>query len=105
MVASKSLSWFGMHVDHPVNDFRSIVTDDTQFVDVREPDEVAAGTLPGTINIPLGDLPMRIGELVPDRRVVLLCRSGGRSTQAAEFLVAQGFGDVVNLAGGMLAVD
>jgi len=44
------------------------------------------------------------GELDRDRRVVLLCRSGGRSTQAAEFLTASGFADVVDLAGGMLAV-
>ncbi len=81
------------------------MTEGAQFVDVREPDEVAAGTLPGTVNIPLGDLPERIGELDPAQRVVLLCRSGGRSGQAAEFLTASGFGDVVNLAGGMLAVE
>ena len=93
-----------MHRDHPVNDYASVVTDDTQFIDVREPDEVAAGTLPGTVNIPLGTIPDRVGELDPNRRVVLLCRSGGRSTQAANFLTAQGFGDVINLEGGMLAV-
>ena len=63
---------------------------------------MAGGTLPGAINIPLGDLPARLGELDPTRRVVLLCRSGGRSTQAAQFLTASGFADVVNLAGGML---
>ena len=93
-----------MHRDHPVNDYASVVVDDTQFIDVREPDEVAAGTLPGTVNIPLGTIPDRVGELDPNRRVVLLCRSGGRSTQAANFLTAQGFGDVINLEGGMLAV-
>ncbi len=94
-----------MHRDHPVNDFQTVLTDDAQFIDVREPDEVAAGTLPGSVNIPLGDLPTRVGELDSTRRVVLLCRSGGRSTQAAEFLTASGFSDVVNLAGGMLAVE
>ena len=73
-----------------------------QLIDVREPEEVAGGTLPGAVNIPLGDLPARVGELDPSRRVVLLCRSGGRSAQAAEFLAASGFGDVVNLVGGML---
>lgn len=91
------------HRDHPVTDFKSVVTPTTNFVDVREPDEVAAGSLPGTVNIPLGDLPNRVGELDRTQPVVLLCRSGGRSTSAAEFLTAAGFDDVINLAGGMLA--
>ena len=92
-----------MHRDHPIADYASAVGADGQLVDVREPDEVAAGTLPGAVNIPLGQLPGRLDELDPARPVVLLCRSGGRSTQAAEFLTAAGFDDVVNLAGGMLA--
>lgn len=92
------------HRDHPAADYRSVVDDDTQFIDVREPNEVAAGTLSGAVNVPLSELPNRIGELDPKRRVVLLCRSGGRSTMAAQALTAAGFTDVVNLAGGMLGV-
>lgn len=92
-----------MHRDHPVADYASVVSADTQFIDVREPDEVAEGTLPGAVNIPLGTLLDRLGELDQSRRVVLLCRSGGRSTQAAKFLTGQGFTDVINLEGGMLA--
>ena len=92
-----------MHRDHPVNDFAAVVDDATQFIDVREPDEVAEGTLPGTVNIPLATLPDRIGELDPNRRAVILCRSGGRSTQACQYLVTNGFADVINLDGGMLA--
>lgn len=92
------------HREHPAPAYRDVVDGATQLVDVREPDEVAAGTLPGAVNIPLGDLPHRLDELDPSRRVVLLCRSGGRSGRAAEFLAAQGFRDVVNLTGGMLAV-
>jgi rhodanese-related sulfurtransferase len=91
------------HRDHPVTDYESVVSAGTNFVDVREPDEVAAGTLPGAVNIPLAELPARVGELDRNQRVVLLCRSGGRSTAAAEMLTAAGFDDVVNLAGGMLA--
>ncbi|MFV0260133.1 MAG: rhodanese-like domain-containing protein [Acidimicrobiales bacterium] len=93
------------HSDHPVNDFAAVVGADGQLIDVRQPDEVAEGTLPGAVNIPLGELPDRVGELDPGRRVVLLCRSGGRSTQAANFLTSAGFGDVVNLEGGMLAYE
>ncbi len=92
-----------MHSDHPVTDYASVVDANTQFIDVREPDEVAEGTLPGTVNIPVGMLADRLGELDSSRRTVVLCRSGGRSTQAAEILTAAGFGDVINLEGGMLA--
>lgn len=93
------------YTNHPVINYQDVITADTQFVDVREPDEVAEGTLPGTRNIPLGDLRARLGELDPARRVVLLCRSGGRSSEAAEALTEAGFGDVINLEGGMLAVE
>ena len=89
--------------EHPVADFAAVVTPEVQLIDVREPHEVAGGTLPGFVNIPLGDLPARVGDLDPSRRVVLLCRSGGRSWQAASWLAAQGFADVVNLDGGMMA--
>ncbi len=93
------------HIDHPVADYQAVLVSDGQLVDVREPNEVAAGTLPGAINIPLGQLPGRLAELDKNRRVVLLCRSGGRSATAAQYLTANGFTDVVNLAGGMLAAD
>ncbi len=92
-----------MPIEHPVADYAAAVGTDGQLIRVREPDEVAGGTLPGAVNIPLGNLPGRVGELDPSKRVVLLCRSGGRSGQAAEFLTGSGFGDVVNLTGGMLA--
>lgn len=92
-----------MHTDHPITDYQTVIVDGTQFLDVREPDEVAQGTLPGTQNVPVGTIPDRLGELDRDHRVVVMCRSGGRSTQAAEILTAAGFGDVVNLAGGWLA--
>lgn len=91
------------HRDHPVADYGSVVDPDTQLIDVRQPEEVASGTLDGAINIPLGQLAGRLDELDPSRRIVLLCRSGNRSTQAAVYLTAAGFNDVVNLDGGMLA--
>ncbi len=91
------------HSNHPVNDYASIVGDDGQLVDVREPNEVAEGSLPGAVNIPLGQIADRMNELDKTKRVVVLCRSGGRSTNACEQLTASGFADVVNLAGGMLA--
>jgi rhodanese-related sulfurtransferase len=89
--------------NHPVADYAAVVDSSTQFLDVREPAEVVEGTLPGTINVPLGQLPGRVAELDPNRRVVVLCRSGGRSAHAARLLADGGFTDVVNLDGGMLA--
>lgn len=89
--------------NHPVGDYRSVVDADTQFIDVREPDEVASGSLDGAVNIPLGQLSGRLGELDSSRRTVVLCRSGGRSAHAADVLSHAGFGDVVNLEGGILA--
>lgn len=88
----------------PVNDHREVVGATGQLVDVREPSEVAGGTLPGAVNIPLGELAARLDELDRSRRVVLLCRSGARSANAAALLAGAGFPDVVNLVGGMLAV-
>ena len=91
------------YTNAPISSHQEIVGSSGQLVDVREPAEFAQGTLPDAINIPLGELPNRIDELDPTRRVVLLCRSGGRSANAAHFLASSGFGDVVNLEGGMLA--
>lgn len=92
-----------MYRNHPVTDYSSLIDGDTQFVDVRQPEEVAAESLDGAVNIPLAELPTRARELDPGKRTLLLCRSGGRSTQAAEYLSAAGFADVVNLDGGMIA--
>ena len=69
-----------------------------QLVDVREPWEYERGHLPGARNVPLGDIPGRLGEL--SEPVVLVCTSGNRSAEAARYLLESGFGEVGNLAGG-----
>jgi len=73
-----------------------------QLVDVREDSEVAQGRIPGTIHIPLGQLPARVAELDRTRPVIAICRSGNRSGRATQFLVQAGY-DCDNMAGGMLA--
>jgi len=72
------------------------------LLDVREPNEYAICNL-GALLIPLNDLPRRLAELDPQRENVVHCRSGSRSAMAVEFLLANGFKDVKNLAGGILA--
>ncbi len=72
------------------------------LLDVREPEEVAAWAIPGVLNIPLGELAARHGELPLDRQVVVVCASGNRSSQATTFLERAGY-RAANLTGGMAA--
>ena len=74
-------------------------------LDVRQPAEYRAGHLPGAELIPLPELLDRIGELDPSKAVLTYCRSGNRSRSAAALLLTAGFGEVVNLAGGIRAWD
>jgi len=73
------------------------------LLDVREPEELAVSAIPGALNIPLGDLPNRASELDADAQIVVLCRSGVRSSQATSYLLARGFKNVRNIAGGINA--
>jgi rhodanese-related sulfurtransferase len=73
------------------------------LVDVRQPEEFTAppGHLPGAVNMPLADLPGRVGELAARRQpVVLVCKTDRRSAQAATELLAAGLRDVAVLRGG-----
>jgi rhodanese-related sulfurtransferase len=72
------------------------------LIDVRETDEVESGKIPGAVNIPLGLIEFRIQDLDKSLEYILICRSGGRSSRAAEFLESRGF-NVVNMTGGMLS--
>jgi adenylyltransferase/sulfurtransferase len=73
------------------------------IVDVREPDEFAAGHLSGAMNITLGALPARLPELATPTTVVFVCRSGMRSARAAELASRAGVPSVAHLEGGLLA--
>lgn len=72
------------------------------FLDVREPDEYAAGHIPGSQLMPLGTVETRLGEIDRERAIVVVCRSGGRSDRATQLLLQAGL-DAVNMTGGMLA--
>jgi len=74
-----------------------------QVLDVREDNEVAVSQMGADIHIPLGEIPSRIGELDPTKRLIIHCKMGGRSAQACMFLQSQGFVDVTNVAGGIMA--
>ncbi|WHZ00574.1 rhodanese-like domain-containing protein [Neobacillus sp. YX16] len=72
------------------------------IIDVREVKEVAAGKIPGAVNISLGLLEFRMHELDKSKEYTLVCHSGGRSAQASRYLESYGF-NVINMVGGMLA--
>lgn len=74
--------------------------DDLQVLDVRNPGELAAGTLPGSLNVPLPRLTGRITELDSTRPVLVYCAGGYRSMAASSLLEAAGFTDVSDLLGG-----
>lgn len=88
---------------------------DTVLIDVREPDEFAAGHIPGSLNIPRGVLEAEVSPVPEmggataavladrDRPLCLYCRTGGRSALAADALQKMGFSRVVSLAGGYAA--
>ena len=78
--------------------------DNPVILDVRQPEEYAEKNIPGSILIPLGELPNRLSELeqYKDKEIVVHCKSGGRSATAQKFLLEKGY-NAVNLSGGILA--
>lgn len=74
-----------------------------KLLDVREPHELQISAMPDAVNIPLGTLAARLSELDSAEEMVILCKSGTRSTRALELLVTAGFKKVKNLKGGINA--
>jgi adenylyltransferase/sulfurtransferase len=72
------------------------------ILDVREANEYQINRIPGSVLIPLGELPRRYQELPKDREIVTQCKMGGRSAKAQDFLKSVGFTNVKNLRGGIL---
>ncbi|PSR24785.1 MAG: hypothetical protein C7B47_14055 [Sulfobacillus thermosulfidooxidans] len=73
---------------------------DFVVIDVREAYELRAGTVPGALHIPMGQIQSRVQELDKDRKYAIICQSGSRSASVAGWMSQQGF-DVNNVVGGM----
>lgn len=72
------------------------------IIDVRSPEEFAAGHVEGAINIPADHLQAHVSQLTPGQPIVTICNFGGqRSCEAADVLQAAGFADVRPLSGGV----
>jgi rhodanese-related sulfurtransferase len=71
------------------------------LLDVREPWELELAKIPGSVAIPLREIPGRSAELDEDAPIVCICHHGGRSAQAAMFLESRGFKNIFNLQTGV----
>ncbi|NYE96044.1 rhodanese-related sulfurtransferase [Psychromicrobium silvestre] len=87
-----------------MNEFESVpieqLTEQVTILDVREQYEWDEGHIAGAVHLPLDELPLRFEELDPDEDLYVICRTGGRSFRAVQWLIAQGY-SAFNVAGGM----
>jgi len=74
-----------------------------ELIDVREPSEYKSGHVQGFRNIPLGRVKEGMASLEKEKEIVLMCRSGARSMQAARILKKNGFEKVTNVSGGIMS--
>ena len=76
--------------------------EELSLLDVREEEELERALLPCPhVHLPMGELTVRVGELDPEARWVVVCHHGIRSAHVANFLVSQDFSWVMNLRGGI----
>ena len=88
-----------------VSEVRGLVESGAYIVDVRTPGEFAAGHLKGAVNIPLGELRQRAGEIPKDRPVYLHCRTSQRSYNGIMALKGRGFENLYNISGSFLGIS
>lgn len=80
---------------------RNGAVDALLLLDCREPEELQLARIDGATHIPMGDIPLRMNELDPDREIVVFCHRGRRSYTVASFLKLQGFENVRSMRGGI----
>lgn len=77
--------------------------DDVYMLDVREIDEYRAGHVEGAELIPVGILPHKLPPVDYNKEIIVMCRSGNRSTDACQILKRHGFYNVKSLRGGLMS--
>lgn len=85
-----------------VDELAEAIAAGARVVDVRETDEYLGGHIPGAVHVALGTVPDHVDAFRGDGPTYVVCKVGGRSLRACEFLADQGL-DVVNVAGGTMA--
>ena len=88
-----------------VDTLQSYIDEGKKFrlIDVRGIAEMAQGMIPNAEKLPLHTLPARLQDIDTDEMTILYCRSGARSAQGVGFMAQQGFENVYNLRGGIIA--
>lgn len=89
----------------PTDILQAKLPKDAQYIDVREPAEIAEVAWPLFAAMPMSGLQGTYQELDKNRPVVLICRSGRRSVDCGNFLQTKGFSEVWNVLGGMIAAE
>lgn len=93
---------FPLEVSAPeAHRLRTTAPERTTIIDVREPQELDVCAIAGAEHIPMRQIPERLSTLPRDRHLLILCHAGVRSLRVTEFLRAQGFPAVSNIAGGI----
>lgn len=97
---NKAQSWQDVTPDEVQN----LITNnkDLQLIDVREVDEYKSGHIPEAKLVPLSQIDLRHQEIDPNKQTVVVCRSGGRSKKACDYLSKMGHSNLQNMTGGML---
>ncbi len=85
-----------------VDELETALHSGSWLIDVREPDEYLSGHVPGALLVPLADVPEALDRFTGVAPNYLICRSGGRSLRACEFLAGHGL-EVINVIGGTMA--
>jgi rhodanese-related sulfurtransferase len=90
----KNMLGFGPSVD-----YKELVQNGAQIIDVRSKGEYQSGHIKGSVNIPLNELPNKLNKIKKDKAVITCCASGMRSASAKSILSSSGFKDVHNGGG------
>jgi rhodanese-related sulfurtransferase len=93
--------WWLNHDFHTVAQIKD--REDVFLLDVREQWEYDEGHIPGITLLPMGEVSARLDEIPTDKEVIVTCRSGNRSGQITDYLRQNGFDNVHNMEGGILA--
>ena len=85
----------------PKVDFKELIENGAQIIDVRTPAEFKSGHIRGAVNIPLQTISSQLGRIKKDKPVITCCASGMRSASAKSILKSNGFEEVHNGGGWM----
>lgn len=94
-------SWWFVNSSKAKSNVQKIIAENPtyQLIDVRTPAEFNSESVKGSINIPLAELQVRMGEIKKDIPVIIFCQSGGRSRSGTGILKDNGFDNVVDGGG------